>query len=102
MSGHQASVAEQLNSAIALQVQLNRQKLASIIKTTLFCGHQNISLRGHRESSVNTNPGNFRSLLAFQVDSGDELQKEHISLAPRNAVYTSNTIQNNLISLIGK
>ena len=51
---------------------------------------------------MNTNLGNFRSLLAFRVDSGDELLKEHISLAPRNAVYTSNTIQNNLISLIGK
>ena len=39
----------------------------------LFGAQQNIALRGHRESS---NPGNFRALLKFRVDSGDEILKK--------------------------
>ena len=30
------------------------------------------------------NPGNFRALLNFQVDSGDQVLKDHIERAPSN------------------
>ena len=70
----------------------------------MFCGRQNIALRGHRDSSFaeSSNHGNFKALLSFRVDSGDDVLKEHLFSAPRNATYTSNTIQNQLISTIGK
>ena len=58
--------------------------------------------RGHRESADSQNPGNFRALLAFRVDSGDKVLKEHFLTAPRNAQYTSHMIQNDLIALICK
>ena len=68
----------------------------------LFCGHQNIALRGHRESGDSHNPGDFRALLTFLTDSGFNVLKEHFLTAPRNAQYTSHMIQNDLIALSGK
>jgi hypothetical protein len=35
------------------------------------------------------------------VESGDDVLKNHLDTASKNAVYTSNTIQNDLISVIG-
>ena len=51
MKTEQVLINVQLNAADALNIERNKQKLASIIKTLLFCGHQNIALRGHRESA---------------------------------------------------
>jgi len=102
MAMEQPSVAESMNSATAAQINVNRQKLASIIKTIVFCGHQNIALRGHRESSTDPNPGNFKSLLEFRVDSGDQILQNHFENAPRNAVYTSNTIQRDIVTVIAE
>lgn len=59
-------------------------------------------IKGHRESADSQNPGNFRALLAFRVNSSDNVLKEHFIAAPRNAQYTSHMIQNDLIALIGK
>lgn len=102
MKSKQKSIAEHLNSALASQVQRNREKLYSIVKTILFCGRQNIALRGHRESESSVNPGNFRALLSFRIQSGDSLLGDHICSAPKNSTYTSNTIQNELIHIIGR
>ena len=87
----------------------NRQFLASILKTIVLCGRQNISLRGHRDSSTDLekdnlfpeNHGNFWALLNFRIDAGDKVLSEHLATAPRNATYTSSTIQNQLIQIIG-
>lgn len=98
----QKSIGEQLNSALASQIQHNREKLYSIVKTILFCGRQNIAIRGHREYESSTNPGNFRELLSFRIESGDHLLQDHLCSAPKNATYTSNTIQNDLIHTVGK
>ena len=45
--------------------------------------------------------GNFRSLLAFRVDAGDAVLKEHLATAGKNATYISKTTQNELIQLCG-
>ena len=63
MKTKQISIDMQLNTADALNIERNKQKLASIIKTLLFCGHQDIALKGHRESADSQNPGNFRALI---------------------------------------
>ena len=68
----------------------------------MFRGRQNIAIRGHRESESSTNPSNFRELLSFRIESGDHLLQDHLCSAPKNAIYTSNTIQNDLICTIGK
>jgi len=101
MKAEQTSIDLQINTITAINIERNKKMLASIIETILFCGHQNISLRGHRESFNSNNPGNFKSLLQFRVESGDEILKEHFSTAPGNAQYTSHKIQDDIVSLIG-
>ena len=74
----------------------------------MFCGRQNIALRGHRDDATDIerdvddleNHGNFRALLNFRVDAGDNVLAEHLATAPRNATYTSKTIQNQMINII--
>ena len=98
-------VHHQLQSAVQLQIERNRAKLLSILKTVIFCGRQNISFRGHRDDSRyfnddSGNSGNFQALLDFRIEAGDEILKEHFKSAPRNATYRSKTIQNELIDCI--
>ena len=49
MKTKQDSIGVQVNAIDALNIERNKQKLASIIKSLLFCAHQNIALRGHKE-----------------------------------------------------
>ena len=69
---------------MADQIASNRQILASIIKTILFCGRQNIALRRHRDSAIALerdtfeNYGNFWALLQFRIDAGDKILQEHL------------------------
>ena len=74
----------------------------------MFCGKQNVALRGHRceDSDIlmeenDGNPGNFLALVKFCMESGDIVLQKHISTAPANAMYTSPHIQNELISCVG-
>ena len=83
---------QQLQSSLATQISENQQKLQPIVKTMVFCGRQNIPLRGHREDESSQSPGNFKPLLSFQVENGDHILKNHIKPSCRNAVYTSNNI----------
>ena len=46
------------------------------------------------------NYGNFWALLQFRVDAGDKILQEHLSTASCNALYTSSTIQNQIIAII--
>jgi len=46
---------------------------------------------------VSTAEGNLRSLLAFRVDPEDDILKQHLATAGKNAIYISKTTQNELI-----
>ena len=65
MTKIQPSIARQIDLASQQLVDSNRLKLRSIVETVLLCGRQNISLRGHRDSSCdvencpNAPHGNF-------------------------------------------
>lgn len=48
------------------------------------------------QNSVN-NEGNFRELLKFRIDSGDNILKNHLQNCPKNASFISKTTQNDLI-----
>ena len=100
----QKPVIEQVNSQLTERIKQNRQKLASILKTVIFCGMQNIALRGHRDNSTapeEGNRGNFHALLMLRVDAGDDILKDHLEKCGKNAIDTSKTVQNELISLVG-
>ena len=100
MSHQQPSISSVLNQTTANQIAQNRLKLASIIKTIVLCGQQNISLRGHRDNLNDIkrdtaslhNHGNFMALLNFRVDAVDVVLGDHLSKASRNATYTSPVI----------
>ena len=108
MSGKQPDVQQMLSKSLADRISTNRQKLSSIMKTIVLCGRQNIALRGHRDSALDVerdvddfqNHGNFLALLNFRIDAGDSVLENHLSTAARNATYTSNTIQNQIISIL--
>ena len=62
-----------------------------------FCGHQE---RGHfQHGSADSNLGNFIDIVHFHAET-DELLANHLKHVPRNALYTSNIIQNILIEVV--
>ena len=94
-----------LNNILKATVQANREKLKPIVKTILLCGCQNIALHGHHDDSTRDdkeNPGNFQVLLDFHIDSRDCVLEEHFKTPAKNAIYTSKTVQNELISCCGE
>lgn len=97
----------QIDSGIKRKIIENRKNLIPIIETIIFCGRQNLSLGGHRDSGPlnltepNENDGNFRSLLRFRANSGDVALKTHLETCSKHASYTSPMISNEIISTCG-
>ncbi|CAF1397023.1 unnamed protein product [Rotaria magnacalcarata] len=92
------------------EIKENRARLRPIIETIIFCGKQNIALRGHRDDGnkieengiFSANDGNFRALLQYRIQSSDEVLRQHLEKCNKNASYISKTIQNQIISIIGE
>lgn len=87
-----------LNKKIQHIIEVNRKRLVPLIKTIIFCGQNNLPLRGHRddgefdsESAITGGQGIFRSLLAFRLDSGDEILNDHLINCKKNATLISKT-----------
>ena len=64
MEGKSEPINVSLNKECSRRVEENRSKLCSIVKAVIFCGQQNIPLRGHRDDSKHIaestqNTGNF-------------------------------------------
>lgn len=102
------------------QIQRNRDSVASLVRGVLFCGRQDIALRGHRESDKEaacaeehsdsdedelsvgsqraacSNRGNFRELLNLMKLENAEIRARFDSL-PKNANYTSKDSQNEML-----
>lgn len=98
-----------LNNKVSSIIEGNRKRLVPIIKTIIFCGHNNLPLRGHRDdgtlnidSALVGSQGIFRSLLAFRIDSGDKELTNHINNCKKNATMISKTIQNEIIDILYK
>ena len=63
-----------------------------------------IAVRGHGDdSSVDpeSNRGNFLALLDYNIESGNSALARHLQESSKNSIYTSKTIQNDLIDCIG-
>jgi hypothetical protein len=72
----------------------------------VFCGRQELPLRGHRDHGplLNENPQNdgvFRAALRFRIDAGDRDLEHHILTASANATYCSWETQNAIIEACG-
>ena len=84
--------------------------IKSLLKVVMLCGKQGLAFRGHRDDKIewlqldddsHQNEGNFIELVRFRADT-DEVLRRHLELAPKNARYTSKTIQNELIDIVSK
>lgn len=78
------SIIDQLDSKRAACINDNKEKLRPIIQTIRLCGRQMIPLRGHQDSGrlcleepIN-NDGNFRALLRYRIQGGDNILKQHV------------------------
>lgn len=77
----------------------------SVVKCVNLGRKQSIALSGHRNDSSaddRSNKGNFLALLEFQIDTSNDPLKKRLETCHANARYSSKTIQNKTVSLIGK
>ena len=98
------AIDNQLRGIRAQEIAKNRSIIKHIADAVHLCGTQNIALRGHRDDHTKTSSGNkgtFLAILDYSVRSGNEILRNHFEECPRNATYTSKTIQNQLIEVIG-
>lgn len=73
-----------------------------------MCGRQELALRGTSDAGPLTvnepihNDGTFRALLRMRMNFDDKMMTDRIENGAIKAMYISPTIQNNLITIIGK
>lgn len=86
----------QLDQGVRKQAEENRKNLLPIIEAVIFCGRQELSLRGTDDCGpldlsqvLVRNDGNFHALLRMRVMCGDASLKKHIKTSAANAIYTS-------------
>ena len=107
MKNPEVAVDRRLSSERSKRAAENQLKLQSIAETVIFCGRQGLAFRGHRDDTPavredpDANHGNFLALLHFRVQAGDEVLKQHLRTAAGNALYTSKTVQNEMITVCG-
>ena len=110
-SGQQADVEIQLSIEHQRQADENMARLRSVVSAVMFCGRQNIALRGHRNesrkgsdhNSKDANPGNFLALMNFRAEASDKFATGcfHQSLGGKQITYCGNRIQNDIIQCCG-
>jgi len=100
----QLEVANQVSSQRLKTIQENRERLRPIVKSIIFCGRNNIPLRGSHDdgpvelSNESQFKGTFREILKFREDSGDTLLAEQLKNSSARATYVSKTTQTELIN----
>ena len=90
-------------------MESNQKVVESLLKIVMLCGKQGLALSGHRDDKVSwtnqedvrSNKGNFVELVRFRAET-DLVLTQHLTNSPSNARYTSKTIQNELVEVIGK
>ncbi|XP_047312578.1 zinc finger MYM-type protein 1-like [Impatiens glandulifera] len=96
VSGHIDNI---LNAQSLDEVQKNRLRLKTTIESIRWLSLQACAFRGHDESSSSKNRGNFIEMIKLMgrlnVNIGDIVLKK----APRNATYTSPTIQKEILHI---
>jgi len=108
-SGDKPSIKVSIEKGLQTKIKSNRDRLTPIIKTAIFLSKLGLAFRGHKDSGpinlcepIMKGEGNFRSLLKFRVEAGDEQLKRHLSTAALNATYYSWRTQNEIICAINE
>ena len=86
-------------------IKQNREVIKNVSKCVEVCGKMGLALCGHRDYSTgdsSSNKGIFQTLIKFRQESGDDVLKTHFETCGKNATYTSKTVQNELINIMGE
>ena len=106
----EVAIDTQLNKRLQHQMECNQKVIESLLKIVIFCGKQGLAYRGHRDDLIDFsdleiesshNEGNFIELVKFRAETDSNLY-DHLQNAPKNAKYTSKTIQNQLIDIVAQ
>ncbi|XP_019179276.1 PREDICTED: zinc finger MYM-type protein 1-like [Ipomoea nil] len=99
LMNQQSHIAQHIEKFTSQEIAENRLRLRTSIEATRWHAFQGCSFRGHDESITSTNRGNFLELLSFIASFNDEVTKV-LDKAPRNASYTSPTIQKQILQVL--
>lgn len=104
------AISTRLDDQIQKQIEENKLVIESLLKITMHLGKQGFAFRGHRDDNLewieqetehsDQNFGNFIEEVEFRAETDSVLHK-HLEHGPKNAKYTSKTIQNELIKAVG-
>ena len=95
-----------LSSQVRHTMETNQKVIESLLRIIILCGKQGLALRDHRDDGIDwqseeiSNEGNFIQLVRFRAET-DTILSDYLLRAPKNACYTSKTIQNELLSVVG-
>lgn len=83
---------------------MNSEALPAIVEAVIMCAMQKIALQGHQQDKIDFgsaplhNEGNFIAIVRLLARNNLCLN-EHLTSGPRNAKYTSKTIQNEILEI---
>ena len=92
---------------VQINTVANKNIFPLIVNTVRLSAKQQIPLRGHRNDKINIseqsleNEGNFIAIICLLAESSKDL-KQSLEQRPRNALYTSKTVQNELLHVIAE
>ncbi|XP_031108612.1 uncharacterized protein LOC116013093 [Ipomoea triloba] len=95
----QSHIAQHIEKFTSQEIVENRLRLRTSIEATRWLALQGCSFRGHDESIASMNGGNFLELLSIIASFNDEVTKV-LDKAPRNASYTSPTLQKQILQVL--
>lgn len=93
----------------------NREIIKSLFDCMLLCVKRGFALRGHRDSGTPSvemgvdedsgaesvvNLGNFKSIVQFSAQTGNQVLADHLCSHAKNATYLSNTAQADMLHVI--
>lgn len=99
----------QLDKETLKKMEENQKVVESLMRIVMLCGKQGIAFHGHcddqiiftnEEVSEAENEGNFIEPVHFRAET-DVVLCNHLQRAPKNTRYTSKTVQNKPIGIIG-
>lgn len=93
------SVLGMMNDENRKQIKENQHYIKTIGQVLRLTAIQNIAQRGHNENDESRNSGNFLEILHVVGDHDSFIQKR-LSEGPRNAMYTSKNIQNEILQIL--
>ncbi|XP_057803144.1 uncharacterized protein LOC131018438 [Salvia miltiorrhiza] len=80
-------------------VRKNRLRVKASIDVAKLCALLGIAFRGRDESPDSRNRGNFLEILKYTASYNEEVASVVLENAPKNASYTSHSIQKEILSV---